>query len=480
MRESMMLRCQVIVVVYLILFSSVFADNTEKNPREVSAIKYDLTIAIDYDHELLSGDCTIRIINVADKPIDSIPFILYRLFNVNSIVGAAGTPIEFDQQVVSFSDWRKMQVNHFVARLATSMQTDDTLTLTINYNGPLVGYTETGMRYCQDKIDPEFTILRRDSRAYPVIGVPDWATNRASGYESFDYDLYITLPDSLVAANGGQLVSAEPIGDSTKYHFRNIKKAWRLDLAVAPYGQLTSDLNRIYYLPEDSAGAVNVMAAMDRCMTLYHDWFGPLADYRGFTLIEIPIGWGSQTDVTSIIQTADAFKDSSMLRHLYHEIAHQWNVRETDRYPARWYEGLSTYLEYYTADTLDGAESLPPAIQRFSNYLIKEWGKKPELKEIPFIDYGRHDLTDYSYSYGMLFFATLDQIVGHKQFVNLLGGFYQSHIATGGTAEQFLDYLLQNSAVKLDRFLADWFRTTASYAQIESGAGPAELARTYR
>lgn len=475
-----MLHCKLMAVVCLITFTTVFADEAEKNPREASAINYDLTVAIDYDQELLSGDCTIKIINVADRPIDSIPFILYRLFNVNSITGADSTPIAFEQQVVSYSDWRKMQVNYFVARLSTPMKADDTLSLTINYDGPLLGYTETGMLYCRDKIDREFTILRKDSRAYPVIGVPNWSVNRASGYESFDYDLYITLPDSLVAANGGQLISAEQFGDSTKYHFRNIKKAWRLDLAVAPYGQLTSGLNRIYYLPDDSVGAINVMSAMDRCMVLYHDWFGPLADFRGFTLIEIPIGWGSQTDVTSIIQTADAFKDSSMLRHLYHEIAHQWNVRESDRFPVRWYEGLSTYLEYYTADTLDGARSLPTAVDRFSKFLIKQWAKKPELKEIPFIDYGRHDLTDYSYSYGMLFFATLDQIVGHEEFVKLLGGFYQSYIAIGATAEQFLDYLARNAPVKLDRFLTDWFRTTVAYAQIESGANPAELAQGYR
>ena len=111
---------------------------------------------------------------------------------------------------------------------------------------------------------------------------------------------------------------------------------------------------RVVYFPEDSIGAAGVMNAIKNTMRLYTDWFGPLKEEAGLTVIEIPDGWGSQADVTAIIQTAPAFKDPSGYSRVYHELSHLWNVIPTDQPSPRWNEGLASFLAYLTAEELDG------------------------------------------------------------------------------------------------------------------------------
>ena len=40
---------------------------------------------------------------------------------------------------------------------------------------------------------------------------------------------------------------------------------------------------------------------LHECRDFYTRWFGPLHDYLGYAVIEIPDGWGSQADVTSTL-----------------------------------------------------------------------------------------------------------------------------------------------------------------------------------
>ena len=66
---------------------------------------------------------------------------------------------------------------------------------------------------------------------------------------------------------------------------------------------------RVVHFPEDAEGARGVLQAAEACLALFSEWFGPLRGDAGFTFIEIPDGWGSQADVTAVIQTAAAFRD---------------------------------------------------------------------------------------------------------------------------------------------------------------------------
>jgi len=287
----------------------------------------------------------------------------------------------------------------------------------------------------------------------------------ASGMESFNYMINITVPDSLVVANGGMLIDHVSENGQTTYSYQNIKPAWRIDIPIAKYEIITDDHLKVYYLPDDSVGAKNILHTSQMTFELYTLWWGELDGYKGFSIIEIPDNWGSQTDVTCIIQTAAAFKSEDRNVELYHEISHLWNVPSKDKYPPRWNEGLAMFIQFLTNEKLDGNDILNEKTDRYINE-IESTGK---YHDVPLIDYGKENVTGLSYRMGMVMFNVLYNLVGEEAFHDLIGIFYHKFNLAGATTEEFIITANEVTVIDLDRFFNDWIYTTNFATLIESG-----------
>ena len=189
-------------------------------------------------------------------------------------------------------------------------------------------------------------------------------------------------------------------------------------------------------------------------------WFGPLRECMPFVVIEIPDGWGSQADVTCILQTAAAFRDPARMVEVYHEVSHLWNVPATDHPSPRWNEGLAMFLQFRMADERDGAERLGAALARASADLCGRLDDDPHLREIPMVQYGSEGRTDLSYHVGMLMFADLFQRVGAATFDRIIGGFYREYVDRGATTHEFVRYAIALAGEELGEFFEDWLATT--------------------
>jgi aminopeptidase N len=75
-------------------------------------------------------------------------------------------------------------------------------------------------------------------------------------------------------------------------------------------------------------------------------------------------------------------------------------------------------------------------------------------------DYGRIEMTDYSYSVGALMFYTMYRLMGHQAFTHLIGAYYQRYEAAGGGTDDFVRLAEQLSPVSLDRVFDDWLYST--------------------
>jgi aminopeptidase N len=288
------------------------------------------------------------------------------------------------------------------------------------------------------------------------------------------------VPESHVVANGGVLVERTVRQGQATYVYRNLKPAWRMDFAIARFGTLEDPGLRVFHLPEDRAGAKRVLEAARASMALYKEWFGPLRNAPEFTVIEIPDGWGSQADVTSILQAAAAFRDPASLHEVYHEISHLWNVPSLDRPACRWNEGLASFLEDLTQEKLDGNPLLDKSAARIAQKLIGRAGEEPRLKSVPMIDYGKQEMTGYSYSAGMLMFYVLYRLVGQESFNAIVGSYYQKYQATGATTEQFVHNAQTAGGRDLSAFFDDWLSSPRWYEILASGVKVQDLADRYR
>jgi aminopeptidase N len=475
------------VIASLVFFSAVLcrasaASLAEQTPF-IETLDYKLDVSIDYKQETIAADCRMTISNSGETPVHEVPILLYRLLNVESVKNAAGEPMVFSQQVRQFEDWEKFQVNFIVVNLPKPLLKDENTTLDIRYGGHLLGYSETGMLYVKDKIDKAFTILRPDCKAFPQVGYLSWKVNRKGGFNAYDYVLNVTVPEGLVVANGGELVGKKQDNGKVTYTYKNIKPAWRIDIAVSDYKILKSKSGKlkIFHFPRHQEGADDVMQAMEKTMVIFKGWFGPLKEMKSFSVIEIPGGFGSQADVTSVLQTADAFETKGEHYQLYHELSHLWNVEMLDPLPCRFEsEGLASFLQYLVQEKLENKQgAVEKAFTRYRKSYVETCKKNSEYLDIPMIDHGKKGTTNLSYTKGMLFFALLHEMVGEQEFFDLIKGFYREY-RSGATTVQFADYLKKHSSMPLSRLVQDWIYGTQSSQLVLKHDSLAKMLKEYK
>jgi hypothetical protein len=448
---------------------------------EIAPVAYDLAIAVDYDESMITGSGRLTVRNRSDRSVRRVPLLLYRMMKVTELTSPDGDPLPYTERILPYDDWEQLQVN-YVDVETPALAPGDTTTLAIAWEGYLHGYTEA-MRYVRDHIDPQYTTIRQETKAYPVVGYPSWRATAVAGLVDFDVELRVTVPDSLVVAYGGRLVGVDRAGGSATYHYRSHRPSWRIDVAIAPYEILERDGLTVFHFPADRDGAAIVADGFLRALDRYAEWFGPLHDFGGYAIIEVPTGYGSQAAVNNILLQASGFEQTDDLTQLYHEASHLWNVELSDLPSPRWDEGLAMFLQALLVDVFAGDDHLTAVEQlaeRTSGRLRAQFEREPRLAEIPPIAYGQEDVTDLSYRTGMLMFGVLYDLIGQEGLNRLVGGFYQQHHATGAATEDFVALAHSVSAVPLERFFDDWLYGTGYTRFLDGELSLAQIAERYR
>jgi hypothetical protein len=122
---------------------------------------------------------------------------------------------------------------------------------------------------------------------------------------------------------------------------------------------------------------------------------------------------------------------------------------------------------------------LEAAARRTFESLKLKCRENPRLLEVPMIDYGREQLTDYSYTYGMLFFYVLSKMAGQEAMLQAVGSIYQNFCQTGATARQFLEHLQTPLGLNLEAFYQSWVFSTEAIRDICNFPSLDDLVRKY-
>lgn len=441
----------------------------------------DLEVALDYEDGTLSGHARLTLQNTGEAPVSEVPLQLGRLMTASAAADAGGAAIPFDQDVIVFEDWPTYQVNQLRLALPVAIPPGQEQTVGVRYAGMLVGYSESGMSYVRDHIDHDFTILRSESRAFPVVAEPSIAALRSAPRRDFTFRMRVTVPTGLTVATGMPAVEQVASDSIVQWVFDATEPVPFLNVCIAPYHVMGSGDVRVFHFPEDSLGARTVSSAIDRSLRLYTQWFGALESDPKLHVIEIPQDWGSQASLTGgIIQTADTFRESRQLVQLYHELAHLWHPRDLDLPAPRWNEGLAMFLQQRVAVVLDDAEDLDPFMQAQAARLTRQLRESAKLRSIPMIDYGKQDVTGFSYRTGRLFFHVLYSVLGAEEFDRILREYFQAFRATGSTTEEFVGFMESHSDVTLQPVFQDWLYTTNWAKRLDDEEPLAQIIAEYR
>jgi hypothetical protein len=317
----------------------------------------------------------------------------------------------------------------------------------------------------KEALDPEFTIIRSETFAYPYVLYPAKNQLRPSWNDIYDQVIHITVPGDYVVVNSGDLSGKEMQGSFLTYHFKSNEQRRAMIIPIAKYEILRSQNHRIYFFSVDRKGAEMVASSMEKASALLTAWFGALKTKKGISLVEIPDGFGSQTDFPLIIQTAAAFKDPEAVGEVYHELSHLWNPEELEKEPPRWNEGLAMFLQGLIQEQLDSPGASAKLTAEMFRSFQKRLQKNNEAQTTPMKDYGSQDMTDLSYTGGGVFFALVYELLGSQKFLDKYRSFYNQYADKGATTEEFLTHLESSGKPLMKKVVRDWFRT-ANYVPI--------------
>lgn len=279
-----------------VAFAASAAASQSVAPFPLSVSHVGLRVRVDFTKGTVSGTETLTVENMSTGAVSAVPLNLNRLMQYAGASDSAGA-LKLAQEIHTFEDRPRLQVNHGTVPLRRSLPPHEKTTIAVEYAGYLAPYTETGSLYIRDTVDEAFTILRRDAYAYPAVESLSALVNRASPQSSFGFEAHVTVPSTHTVATGGRLIDSNSDNGETTFHFRSVHPVPFLNIAVTRYKTLGRNGARIYYFPEDAAGATRIAEKTDAAMHLLTNWFGPLAEAPEFTIIEIPDGWGSQADL---------------------------------------------------------------------------------------------------------------------------------------------------------------------------------------
>ena len=431
---------------------------------EPAVTHYDLRARVLIAEERLEATARLEIKNVTDRPAVTLPFLLYRLLQVSSVTDAAGLPVQFSQQVRTYEDRPTMQVTAGSITLRQPLAPGASTTILVHYSGAVLGYREV-MAYVQDRIDPEYTLLRLDTLPYPVIAQPSAKSERVAYQTNFTYRTEVTVPADYTVACPDQVVSETHSGSTAVFVCRNDRANWRIDLAIAKFKIVEDRAHnfRVYAMDKDAAAAPAVLREIGRAVDFYREYFGEIPGFSGYVVIEIP-EWGSQAAPGYILQTAAAFRDPTKAEELYHEIGHTWNVRsKTEVQRTRYFdEAFASYFAALALRKFDGEEAYRADLES-ARQLFAKWAAHDKMNaDTPIAEYGEHELGRNSYTKGAWSLFVLHRLLGEDAFRKSMRALLHDFHDKPADFADFLAVVERTSGRNLKRYADDWIYGAAS------------------
>jgi predicted methyltransferase len=446
-------------------------------------VRYDLRFHLQLKENRLEAVADMTVENPTTQDITEIPFILYRLFDVQEVMDDKQVSFPFNQTIVKFSDEKSLQVNLVSVRPGRPLAPGKRIAVRIKYAGTLWGYPEV-MAYVRDRIDEDYSLLRPDSLAFPLLARPSFRSMIAAFESPFTYRVETEVPVGYVVACGGREIETRSEKKSIIFAFESHKPTWRIDVAVARFKIIGDEGGkiRIYAIPGDEGEGQRILAATQKSFRFYSGLFGNAGRFPGFTIIEIPEGWGSQAGDFYVLQTAAAFRDKARISELYHEIAHNWNAKaKPEIQRCRYFdEAFASYFQGLAIKEFEGEEAFAKYMTRLRDRFLQSCEKDEKNGSTPIADYWKEERGENSYTKGAWSLFVLHQAVGETVFPVLMAGFLREFRTREADFADFQSFAEKTSGLNLGPFFKEWIFGAESTRLLREKMAAAEIAARYR
>lgn len=433
-----------------------------KNIIELPKISYyDFYFNVEPQNGNINVQGLLSIENETSRSFNTLPILLYNQLKVKNIKNKNNKNLDFKQEVVSLIDEQKLYVNYILIKLENNLKQDDQINLYIEYEGSINGYSHI-MVYVKDKIEKDFSIIRPDCLAYPIISRPSYESISKSYENTFNYNLFIEVPKDYVVACGGILRDIINKNGRNVFNYVSDLSTWRFDIGVAKYSIIEDkEMNlKIFVFHEHKDNAEKVVKKeVKRIYDYFATVFGRYSKDNYYSIIEVKESYGSQAGDNYITMEEHGFiGDSKDINHLYHEIGHWWNVKARyDIQQTRFFdEAFASYFEALGIREFYGDEAYRDKMNLYREYFIESVKDNKINYNTPICNYGEFGIGHNSYTKGPWALYILNEIVGNEIFYKIIRTFLDRFKDKEVDFTDFEEVAQEVSGVNLAKYFKQW------------------------
>ncbi len=393
----------------------------------------------------LSVSALLRVQNTDTAPASALSLLFYRLHSVSN-VSVDGVGARAVSRLTGLAGLERHQVNAVVVEFPEPLKPGASCEVSLRYAGVTAGAREV-WPYMWDSVTRDYTLLRPDIIWYPVAATPDQASQQLAYWQPKHFDVTVHVPDGYMAA-APNLVAWE----NGVARFRTAVPRERFDLAVAPFSRLDGGGVSVYHLAENAPWGSSVITWANAAVRGLTDRLGPRSA-DNLAIVQIPMGWGSQSSPGFILQQAAAPDDWYAAAEVVHEVSHFWTPAPAD-WPKRFSdESLASFFQYVLVGDLFGPDRAAEQLAIFKRSVDRASGAHEGRFLDKHLGEGLHSAVWYSK--GALALHSLRDQLGDEQFWGLLREYIAEPKAT---ALGFVELLKRHSpGPESDAFVKAWF-----------------------
>ncbi|MBC8366573.1 T9SS type A sorting domain-containing protein [bacterium] len=407
------------------------------NQEQFDVQHYDLDIDLNPDTHVLSGTLT-STLQVIGDPISTVEFNLkYNMSVSGAMIGAAATTWSHASSMLTID-------------LDRVYNNGETLTLSVDYSG-----NPSGGAFGWDSYGGQDMIWTL-SEPY---GAREWWPCKDLNTDKADsMDIRVTVPDNLIVASNGLLISDVDNGTTRTFHWKTHYPivTYLVSLAIHPY-TVYSD----WYTPLAGGDPMEV------AFYIFPDWVGGVEEnysktvpmlevfaqgFGEYPFVEEKYGmasftWGGGMEHQTITSMGGWWEDV-----VSHEAGHQWwgDYITCDDFSHIWLnEGFATWCEAYWKEQTEG-------FSVYQDYMdgAAYMGAGTIFVEDPYND----NIFDgnLSYNKGSWIPHMLRGMMGDEDFFAGLTLYQDIYGHDSATTEEFRDVMEAASGLELDQFFTQW------------------------
>ncbi len=410
---------------------------------------YQLKLKVDPARLILYGEVTTRAIskvnNLASLHLDFYDNMLIDSLKLNN---AAARFAHRNNQITIYSD--------------ALIQSGDIFDMTVYYYGRPAG--EGGFASFEFGNHSTGPIISTLSEPY---GARTWWPCKDDPKDKADsVDIIVTVPDTLIVASNGSLISENLNADGTKTFFweeRYPIATYLVSLAISNYSIFkdyyryseTDSMEVIYYVyPQHLQAAKTDFSVTPDMIAFYSNIFGEYPFIKEkYGMAEFQWG-GAMEHQTCTSYGAGLIQGNNRYDSIVaHELAHQWfgNLITMKKWSHIWLnEGFASYAEALWFEHLHG------------NQFYHSYMNSFDIGYFPYTTF-IEDTTDISklfhvtvYNKGAWILHMLRKVIGDDVFFNALIHYRNQFAFSNATTEQFRDICEHASGMDLDWFFDQW------------------------